>query len=307
MTLVLEANGLTKRYGRVTAVDRLSFGVEKGSFSALVGSNGSGKSTTLKMCSNLIIPTQGSVSVCGHDICDDRNESMRSIGCVIETPEFYGDQTPDRMLRYLGRLDGMGAETASAEASRVLELVNASEYADRRFGKFSKGMKQRLVIASALLGDPSLLLLDEPTSGLDPRGAYDVRTILRRLNDDGITILMSTHLLNDIDGLCDSMVIIDKGRMIRQGKVSDLDMRPILRVSTTSPMDPALLESVRGLEGVVDARTWKNGLEITFEGNDKGRARLLREILELGIDAYGMEEGNAFEKAFFENTEAEGC
>ncbi len=305
MTLVLEATDLTKKFGRVIAVDRLSFGVEKGSFSALVGGNGSGKSTTLKMCSNLVIPTQGTVSVCGHDICEDRDEAMRDVGCVIETPEFYGDQTPDGMLRYLGRLDGMDAEAASAESARVLELVGASEYADRRFGKFSKGMKQRVVIASALLGAPSLLLLDEPTSGLDPRGAYDVRAILRRLNEDGITILMSTHLLNDIDGLCDSMVIVDKGRMVRQGRISDLDRRPVLRVSTTSPVEPALLESVKGLEGVVDARAWRNGLEITFEGDDKGRARLLRDILALGIDAYGIEEGNAFEKAFFENTEAE--
>ena len=224
MTDALRVEGLTKTFGKGRlAVDDLSFSVAKGEFKALLGPNGSGKSTTIKMCCNLLEPTSGTVLIDGREISDDPVEALSRMGCVVETPALYRDRTPVQTLEYICRLRGMDRETSVSETSRVLDIVGMADDADRNFGKLSKGMRQRLSLAQSLLGDPSILILDEPTSGLDPKGISEVEDILGRLNGNGMSILMSSHMLREsMDGDTAVMEAVGKegGRMLMRRIVS---------------------------------------------------------------------------------------
>ena len=220
MTDALRVEGLTKTFGKGRlAVDDLSFSVAKGEFKALLGPNGSGKSTTIKMCCNLLEPTSGTVLIDGREISEDPVEALSRMGCVVETPTLYRDRTPVQTLEYICRLRGMDRETSVSETSRVLDIVGMADDADRNFGKLSKGMRQRLSLAQSLLGDPSILILDEPTSGLDPKGISEVEDILGRLNGNGMSILMSSHMLREVERTCQSYVFIRHGRKVREGVV----------------------------------------------------------------------------------------
>lgn len=170
-TLIVES--VVKTFKGFRAVDEVSFTVSEGSFTALLGPNGSGKSTTLKMCTNLFQPDSGRILVNGIDVREDTVGAMYGVGCVIETPEIYPDVTGRRYLEYLAKVSGMTSESAASETDKVLEIVGMSDRADGKVRGYSKGMRQRVVLAQSLLGDPSLLILDEPTSGLDPQGSAE--------------------------------------------------------------------------------------------------------------------------------------
>jgi len=205
--------GLTKRYGKFLALDSLSLRVRRNESVALLGPNGAGKTTALKLLCGLLRPSAGRAWLLGFDVVEERERAVAGAGVMVETPEFYPFLTPEETLRYLGRLRGMDGGELEERMDEVLELVGLGEWRRTRVGSFSRGMKQRLALAQALLHDPPVLLLDEPSSGLDPRGTLEFREILRRVGRRK-TILLASHLLGEVSHLCRRAAVLSRGRLV---------------------------------------------------------------------------------------------
>ena len=216
---VIRTEGLTKRYGPILAVDNLSLRVPRGQVFGLLGPNGSGKTTTLGMLLGLLKPTSGRVSLFGLDEKASRRSALTRVGAIVEAPTFYPYLSGRANLRYF---QGIGRRQVADDVDRVLGLVGLEDRANSKFRTYSMGMKQRLGIAYALLGDPELLFLDEPTNGLDPAGMAEVRELIRELGTESRTVLLSSHLLHEVEQVCDSVAILSKGRIIAQGPVREL-------------------------------------------------------------------------------------
>src|SRR5206468_3145626 len=201
--LPVHLEGLGKEYGHFTALKSLDLTVPEGTALGFLGPNGAGKSTTIKIMTNLIRPSRGRAVLFGIEVRQEPTRALARIGAVIETPEFYGYLSPLETLAYVGRLRGMPSNEIERRSEAVLKEVKLTEWADHRIQEFSKGMKQRLAIAQALLHEPELLILDEPTSGLDPRGMAEVRDVIKSLTGEGRTIFMRSHLLGEVQEVCD--------------------------------------------------------------------------------------------------------
>ena len=250
--LVIQTRGLTKRFGKNVAVDNLSMEVRRGRVYGLLGPNGSGKTTTMGMLLGLLRPTAGNFSLFGSTA--GHEESLRRIGAVIETPAFYPYLSGRGNLAYFQLISGRGAPS---ELDELLASVGLGGRGDDRFRTYSLGMKQRLGIAYALLGDPDLVFLDEPTNGLDPEGMIEVRELIRSLGDGNRTVLLSSHLLHEVEQVCNSVTILGKGRLIAQGEVAELVRsrgREQVRLRTTDDGKAhAILEALEWVEDVVVA------------------------------------------------------
>ena len=214
---VIEVQGLTKRFGRVLAVDRLSFRVEQGTVVGFLGSNGAGKTTALRMLLGLVRPDAGTATINGRAY-RDLPEPLHQVGAVLEAASFH----PGRTARNHLRVQAMTAAVDPSRIDGVLDLVGLRGDADRRVGGFSLGMRQRLGLATALLPEPGLLILDEPANGLDPDGVHWLRDLLRGLAADGATVLVSSHILAEVAQTVDSVIILDHGRLVAQSSLDDL-------------------------------------------------------------------------------------
>ena len=208
------------RRERVVAVRDLSLRVEPGEVYGLLGPNGSGKSTTLKIVLGLVNPTHGQTRVFGEDSATVR--SRQDVGFVPENPYFYKFLTGAETVRFFGKLSGMGGEELESRVRELLELVGLTEAGDRRVGSYSKGMLQRIGLAQALVQDPGLLVLDEPTAGVDPVGSREIRDLILTLKARGKTILLCSHLLSQVQEICDRVGILARGQLVREGRVEDL-------------------------------------------------------------------------------------
>ena len=248
-TLVIETHGLSKRYGPVNAVDDLSLRVPRGQVFGLLGPNGSGKTTTIAMLLGLVRPTSGTMRLFGLDAGGGPPDLLWRVGAIMETPAFYPYLSGRANLQYF---QGITQHSSAQEVDRLLELVGLSDHGDKRFSIYSLGMKHRLGIAYALLGDPELLLLDEPTNGLDPAGMVEVRALIRELGTGGRTILLCSHLLNEVEQVCDSVAILSHGRLIKQGSVGELlRQQGGVRLRTS--------DNVKAAQ-VIGSRSWVDGV-----------------------------------------------
>lgn len=218
---LLRIEGLTKRYGAVTALDSLSAEVPEGRV-GVVGANGAGKTTLFRILLGLARPTEGSVEVSGVSVADDPIAVRTRLGYMPEHECLPLDQTAADVVATFGELGGLPARVARQRASDVLDLVGLDEARFRSIGGFSTGMRQRAKLAQALVGDPALVLLDEPTAGLDPAGREEMLTLVARLGGFGISVLMSTHLLDDVQQVCDHVLMIDAGRLVVSGPTESL-------------------------------------------------------------------------------------
>ena len=216
---VIEVRGLTKRFGPVLAVDRLSFEVERGTVVGFLGPNGAGKTTTLRMLLGLVRPDEGTATINGRAYLD-LAEPLHQVGAVLEASSFHPGRTA---LSHL-RIQALAGQADPSRIDDVLDLVGLAEAAGRRVGKFSLGMRQQLSLAAALLTDPELLILDEPANGLDPEGVRWLRDLLRGLADEGATVLVSSHILAEVAQTVDSVVILDHGRLIAQSTLAELTL-----------------------------------------------------------------------------------
>ena len=216
--IALSARNLTKIIGDRTIVDDVSFEVNAGEVFGFLGPNGAGKTTTIRMLVGLIAPTHGSVEICGFDVRRDFEKAMRCVGCIVETPDLYRFLTGRENLEHFARMLGVKKD----EIERVATLVAMSHRLDQKVGQYSLGMRQRLGIAQAMLGSPRLLILDEQANGLDPAGIREIRELLRKLAANGLAVFVSSHLLSEIELMCDRVAIIHKGRLLQTGNVKEL-------------------------------------------------------------------------------------
>ncbi|MDP8950884.1 MAG: ABC transporter ATP-binding protein [Actinomycetota bacterium] len=244
--LLVQTRGLTKRYGsRITTVADLDLTVRRGEVYGFLGPNGSGKTTTLRMLLGLVRPTSGTARVLGKEPGDPAG--LRGVGALVESPAFYPYLSGRDNLRVMASY----AEVSPARVDEVLDTVELTRQAGDKVGKYSLGMTQRLGVAAALLKDPELLILDEPTNGLDPKGMADMRAIIRGVRGEGKTVLLSSHLLGEVEQICDRVGIVREGRMIAEAPVQELRGREGL-VVRVEPLEEAL-RTAQALPGVEKA------------------------------------------------------
>ncbi|HAT64458.1 MAG TPA: ABC transporter ATP-binding protein [Flavobacteriaceae bacterium] len=214
---ILTINNLTKKFGPITAVNNLSFTIEKGNVYGILGPNGSGKSTTLGIVLNVVNKTSGNFH--WFDGSDNTHHALRKVGAIIERPNFYPYMTAEQNLKLVCKIK----EVPEDKILEKLELVGLLDRKDSKFQTFSLGMKQRLAIASALLNDPEILILDEPTNGLDPQGIHQIREIIKKIASQGTTILLASHLLDEVEKVCSHVVILRKGVSLYTGSVDGMN------------------------------------------------------------------------------------
>lgn len=249
---VIRTDGLTKRYGHVLAVDGLSLEVQRGRIFGLLGPNGSGKTTLMSMLLGLVRPTAGNFTLFGNSPEQGGlDKELHRIGALIETPTFYPYLSGRNNLAYFQGISGRGD---AAELDSLLEQVGLAGRGGDKFQTYSLGMKQRLGLAYTLLGDPELLVLDEPTNGMDPAGMAEVRDLIRGLARDDRTVILSSHLLNEVEQVCDSVAILSHGKLIAQGDVAELLQErgsPQVRLRTTDD---------RKARDILNALAWVDGV-----------------------------------------------
>ena len=214
---ILTIENLTKKFGNLTAVDNLSFSIEKGNVYGILGPNGSGKSTTLGIVLNVVNKTSGNFSWFGGDV--STHNALKKVGAIIERPNFYPYMTAKQNLELVCKIKGV----ATTQVQKTLDTVGLLERQDDTFKGFSLGMKQRLAIASALLNTPEILILDEPTNGLDPQGIHQIRGIIQKIASQGTTILLASHLLDEVEKVCTHVVVLSKGKSLYVGRVEQMN------------------------------------------------------------------------------------
>jgi ABC-2 type transport system ATP-binding protein len=293
----LSAKNLTKVIGTRTIVDDVSFDVYGGEVFGFLGPNGAGKTTTIRMLVGLIRPTEGTVEICGYDVRREFENAMRCVGCIVETPDLYRFMTGRENLEHFARMLGK-----TADIERVATLVNLEKRLDQTVGTYSLGMRQRLGIAQAMLGSPRLLILDEPANGLDPAGIREIRELLRRLAaDEKMAVFISSHLLAEIELICDRVAIIHKGRLLKSGTVRDLisaEREMELRVG--DPERAAAI--VRGLGFEASA----NGDRIFVMIDERNTPPVIAALAQNGIDVFhARHRVQTLEEMFIEATGGE--
>jgi ABC-2 type transport system ATP-binding protein len=295
----VRARGLVKRYDEVVAVDHVDLNVNVGDVYGFLGPNGAGKTTTLRMALGLIVPTEGAVELFGRDPMRQGARALEGVAGFVEAPRFYPYLTGQKNLELLAALDGGDAR---ARIQDVLAIVELSPRAKHKVGGYSHGMRQRLGIAAALLRRPRLLILDEPATGLDPAGMRDMRELIRRLADQGITVLLSSHQLPEVQDLCDRVAIVDSGRVVYEGALTDLRRQggAGYRLHTTD--DDRALALVRAQPGVDRAAGGEHGLVFQAHEREVGELSLALGRAGIGILALTPELAT-LEDLFFRLTE----
>jgi ABC-2 type transport system ATP-binding protein len=294
----VSVRGLTKRFGEVLAVDNLSFDVRPGRVTGFLGPNGAGKTTTLRMLLGLVTPTAGTAAIGGRDY-RSLPAPQRVVGAALEASSFHPGRTARDHLRVFARTAGV----PDSRADELLALVGLSEAAGRRAGGFSLGMRQRLALATALLGDPQVLLLDEPANGLDPEGIFWLRGFLRYLASEGRTVLVSSHVLSEVQQTVDDVVIINRGRLVRQAPLAELEQARATTV-VAGPDAGAVERALRaaGWE-VVQLADGAPGQPGRFRVLDAEPAAVGHALFTAGVELHELaKEASGLESVFFQLT-----
>ena len=294
---IITINNLTKKFSKFLALDNLSLDVKRNSCVGFLGPNGAGKTTTLKILTGLLQPTSGTVYINGYDVTKQFREAMTGVGAVVETPEFYPHFSPVDVLSYFGKLRGMPRQEIKTQIQKALEEVNMTEWSHKKIGKFSKGMKQRIALASALFHDPELIILDEPTSGLDPRGMIEVREIIKSMKEKGKTIFMSSHLLGETQSICDEVALIDKGKLLGLRAINQLQTfnKSKIKIEFLDNLKESQLDSIKNFKQASDVlQETSNVLTVEFGGDETQRAEFLKFLQENGMNvtSFSLVESN---------------
>ena len=295
----VKARGLVKRYKDVLAVDHVDLNVRAGDVYGFLGPNGAGKTTTLRMALGLITPSEGTVELFGRDPMRHGARALQGVAGFVEAPRFYPYLSARKNLELLAALDG---NDARGRIEEVLETVELSPRAKHRVGGFSHGMRQRLGIAAALLRRPRLLILDEPATGLDPGGMRDMRSLIRRLAEQGITVLLSSHQLPEVQELCDRVAIVDSGRVVYEGALSDLRRQGGAGYRLRTTDDARATQIIREQTGVEAQTTAEHGLGFQADEQAVGELSLALGRAGVGILALTPELAT-LEDLFFRLTE----
>jgi ABC-2 type transport system ATP-binding protein len=287
MSLVLEVNGLSKKIGDRTIVNNISFSVKRGEIFGLLGPNGAGKTTTIRMLVGLARSTEGTIAICGHDIQKDHRNALKNVGTIVENPELYPYLSGLENLRQFARLSGPIDETKIAE---VVKLVGLEDRIGDKVRRYSLGMRQRLGLGQALLHNPALLILDEPTNGLDPSGIREFRQLLLNLAEQGTSILISSHLLAELEQIVDRVGVIHQGKWIITSTLDELRNQSNLNrlILHVDSVDKALI-CLKGEHPELDLRHETMG-QLILEEPPKVLNPILASLLQSGVQIYKLEE-----------------
>jgi ABC-2 type transport system ATP-binding protein len=239
---LIEVENLTKMYGDFKALDGLSLKVEENDVFGYLGPNGAGKTTTINLMIGMLQPTSGSIRIADIDVEKNPLEVKKICGYLPENVGFYDHMTAKQNLLYFSEFYGFSKQETVRIIDDLFELVGIADAANKKVGEFSRGMKQRLGLAQALLNDPKVIFLDEPTSGLDPQGAADFREIIRDLKKEGKTIFFSSHILSEVKEVCETVGIINKGKLVAKGKIEEFNQNVTIVVETEPSIDASILE-----------------------------------------------------------------
>jgi len=298
----VRARGLVKRYDEVLAVDHVDLEVRSGDVYGFLGPNGAGKTTTLRMALGLIVPTEGHVQLFGRDPMKEGARALQGVAGFVEAPRFYPYLSAGKNLELLAALDG---DSAAGRIEEVLEIVELSDRVRHRVGGYSHGMRQRLGIAAALLRRPSLLILDEPATGLDPAGMRDMRELIRRLAGEGITVLLSSHQLPEVQELCDRVAIVDSGRVVYEGAMADLRRQGGAGYRLRTTDDSRALALAAEHEGLSSLQRDEHG--ISLQADERHLAELTVALGRAGVGVLALTpELATLEYLFFRLTEDGG-
>ncbi|MDR6969490.1 ABC-2 type transport system ATP-binding protein [Flavobacterium arsenatis] len=295
METILSIKNLHKRYGYVHAVNNVSLEIQKGNVYGILGPNGSGKSTTLGIVLNVVNKTSGEFS--WFDGKMDTHEALKKVGAIIERPNFYPYMTAKENLELVCKIKGINY----SKVQEKLELVGLMERKDSKFRTFSLGMKQRLAIASALLNDPEILILDEPTNGLDPQGIHQIRDIIKFIASQGTTILLASHLLDEVEKVCSHVLVLRKGQILYSGRVDGMTANEAFFevCSDDNLVLKTALENHPSVEKVVEEK----GKLLTYVNQDLSASDLNRFLFEKGISlTHLVKKKNSLEEQFLEIT-----
>jgi ABC-2 type transport system ATP-binding protein len=296
----VETRGLTKRFGANAAVNGVDLRVPRGSAFGYLGPNGAGKTTLIRVLLGLTRADAGTMSLLGYPVPQRRDAALARIGAIVDEPRFYAHLTGRQNLRLLAAAREPAARDRVGPA---LERVGLAHRADDRVAAYSMGMRQRLGVAACLLADPELLILDEPMNGLDPAGMAGMRDLILSLVADGRTVVLSSHLLDEVERTCDAVAIVDRGRIIRQGPISELlaGARVALRVECSEPGQARALLASTALGTSIEIATAPPGLEITLPGGT-GRsviAEINRILISGGIAVYRLQPAQTSLETWF--------
>jgi len=301
--LAIEVHGLTKRFGERTALSDLDLAVPRRSAFGFLGPNGAGKTTLIRLLLGLTRPSGGSMRLLGSPLPEARRAALARVGAIVEEPRFH---------RFLTGRENLSIAAAAREPKAharidgVLDRVGLSERADDRVKSYSLGMRQRLGVARALLADPELLILDEPTNGLDPAGIHEFRQMIRDFVDEGLTVLLSSHLLDEVERISDYVAIVDRGRVVMQGSITELraEAEQTILVSTSDESQALAVLLPDGTVGAAE-RT-PEGIRVTLRPGLEANAaagEVTRRLIEAGVDVHRVEPMRAsLEQRFLEIT-----
>jgi ABC-2 type transport system ATP-binding protein len=286
---VIEVEHLTKRYGTFTAVDDVSFTVEKGEILGFLGPNGAGKTTTMRVLTGYMPATEGRARVAGYDVVDQAIQAKRRTGYLPETPPLYTDMTVRDYLLFCARIKGIGRGDRASRVNAVMERTRVADVANRQCGTLSKGYRQRVGLADALISDPPLLILDEPTAGLDPKQIIETRKLIKDLAGDH-TVVLSTHILPEVSQTCQRVVIINKGKVVAVDTPDNLTSRlrgsesQFLQVDARGADAASAIGALNGVTGVTvtDTRNGLTTLEVASEAGRDIRQDLAAAVVNRG-------------------------
>ena len=312
---MIEVKGLTKRYGPHVAVEDLSFTVEKGAVYGLLGPNGAGKSTTMNILTGCLAATEGQVTVGGYDIFEQPAQAKRLVGYLPEQPPLYMNMTPREYLAFVARAKGVKTADLAGQLDRVIALTGTEEVADRLIRNLSKGFRQRVGIAQALVGEPEAVILDEPTVGLDPLQIIEIRELIRSLGREH-TVILSSHILSEVQAVCDRILVIHRGHLVASGTPRELEERLAGKVTYRLTVKATAMEAREALEAVDGVRELETAPEedgrcaVTVTAGDTGPdmdERLSFALSDRRIPVLRMEREQAsLEDVFLALTQQDG-
>ena len=296
METILSIKNLNKNYGQVKAVKNVSLEIQKGNVYGILGPNGSGKSTTLGIVLNVVNKTSGDYSWFGGKV--ETHEALKKVGAIIERPNFYPYMTAEENLKLVCKIKGIKFE----KVQEKLDLVGLTERKDSKFSTFSLGMKQRLAIASALLNDPEILILDEPTNGLDPQGIHQIRDIIKLIASQGTTILLASHLLDEVEKVCTHVLVLQKGTVLYSGLVGGMNnQNDFLEIQSE---DTVALKNVLQNYANIESIKEENGKLLVFSKSDLKASEINKFLADKNIYlTHLVKRKHSLEEQFLELTE----
>ena len=286
---------LSKKYGNFLALDNVNFAINGKKCVGYLGPNGAGKTTTLKLLTHLLFPTKGDAEINGYSVTKEYTKALKHVGALVENPNFYPYLTPRELLSQICHL----REINKRDIDHVLELVGMDEWKNKKVGKFSKGMKQRIALAVALIGNPDILILDEPTTGMDPQGMAEVRQLIKKLKKEHL-IFMSSHLLSEVQEVCDEVIMLNRGKMLLHDKITVINRKfvdKVVIVEFADTIDKAKFPESRYIKEIemID----EHRIRISISGGLDAQAEVLKSLISAGYRVVSYKpESIAIERAY---------